>query len=261
MAKAKKSFQNLGRGKSVRSLLKDDEDILQSYDELKKSPDSKKVDEVILKINKSKISPDDKEILINSIMKEFISVFNFDNCPDDYEELKKEAKFLSGLTQYSFLLMAQRLLKIRDDELYKKDGYLDFIDFIRNELSIAKRTVYDYINLLECFGVRTFALDANIQYTKLLPVIPLLKSENIEIPKSEIKKRFLQEIKNKSAREIKIETKELKEKYGILKRRQTKKNDLSISDFINWILLKKDFNILENEQLKQLALIINEKIK
>ncbi len=162
----------------------------------------------------------EKEDIKTILMKKYVDLFNFDNCPDDYENLKEEAKFLSAMTQYSFLLMAQRLLKIRAGKLYLNDGYPDFKSFIENEIKIARRTAYNYIDLIIFFGVQTFAHDRNFEFSKLLPIIPLLKSDNNEIPKEAIKKQFVSEIKIKSAREIMEEVKELKAKYGILKEKE-----------------------------------------
>ena len=153
--------------------------------------------------------------LIDKLKYDYSALFSFNNCPEDYESLKNEAKFLAGMTQVSFILMAQRLMKIRDGELYKVDGYNDFKSFIDSELKIAKRTVYDYIDIISCFGVRLTALGDNIEYSKLSPLIPLLKSDNPDIPKEELKTLFLKEIKEKSQRELREEAKELKIKYGL----------------------------------------------
>ena len=170
------------------------------------------------------ISDTERKELIKSFQDQFTSIFNFNNCPDDYESLKKEAKFLSKMTQYSFLLMAQRLLKIRDNQLYTGDGYDDFKSFIENELPIAKTTVYCYIDVYTLFGVQTSELDVKIDYSKLFPVLPILKSERDDIPKDQLKSKFIREAQQKSAREIKDEAKELKIKYGLFKKGFQKPN-------------------------------------
>ena len=54
----------------------------------------------------------------------------------DYTQLKMEVKQLAKLTGISLLLMAQRLLIIRDDKLYQKDNYSNFETFIESELKI-----------------------------------------------------------------------------------------------------------------------------
>lgn len=161
-----------------------------------------------------------RDELLGKLKDDYFSLFSFNNCPDDYHSLKSEAKFLAGMTQVSFILMAQRLLKIRDGELYKIDGYPDFKSFIEGELKVAKRTVYDYIDIISCFGVRLTALEENIEYSKLSPVIPLLKADNPDIPKEDLKSKFLKEIKIKSQRELRAEAKELKIKYGLINEKE-----------------------------------------
>ncbi|MBP7552065.1 MAG: hypothetical protein KA885_01460 [Spirochaetes bacterium] len=218
---AKKSFINKIDNADILESIENINMDIETKREIKKfveNPEKEKYKELEgIIISDSRISPDQREELIETIKTVFVKTFNFDNCPEDYEELKREAKFLAGITQYSFLLMAQRLIKIRDNELYKIDGYPDFISFIKSELSIAKRTTYHYINIIECFGAPALALEENIQYSKLLPFIPILKSNNEDIPKQKLKEKAFQEIKTKSYREIENEAREIKIKYGILK--------------------------------------------
>ncbi|MFW5890937.1 MAG: hypothetical protein ACOCUI_01835, partial [bacterium] len=200
--------------------------------------------------------------LINIIKEQYVSLFNFDNCPDDYEELKAEAKFFAGMIKYNFLLMAQRLIKIRDGELYRNDGYKDFSSFIKAELNIAKRTVYDYINIIEEFGVRLVAMDREVEYSKLLPIIPLLKSKNKKIPKKDLKEKYLKEIENKSKKQIQIEARNLKEQYGISKSKINSK-DAEFIKTINWIINKvKLDNLTETqaEKLLELKTLLVEKL-
>lgn len=218
---AKKSFINKIDNADILESIENINMDIETKQEIKKfveNPDKEKYGEIKeIIISDEKLSSDDRVKLIETIKNVFVKTFNFENCPEDYEELKKEAKFLAGITQYSFLLMAQRLIKIRDNELYKIDGYPDFITFIKNELTIAKRTTYHYINIIECFGVPALALHEDIQYSKLLPFIPILKSNNMDIPKQKLKERVFSEIKTKSYRELESEAKEIKLKYGILK--------------------------------------------
>ena len=146
-----------------------------------------------------------------------MNVFNFDNCPDDYESLKTEAKFLAGITQYSFFLMAQRLLKIRDRALYREDGYPDFKSFVERELNISRSTVYNYIDIVNFFGVQPVGHDDKVEYTKLLPAVSILRADKEGLPKEAIKKQFLEDVKFKSKREIIEEANEIKVKYGLVK--------------------------------------------
>jgi len=223
---AKKTFDS-----SIKNRHKDIKDTIETFDMEQETKDLlKNINEVstkedIIKV-KNRIISDKvmsdgiKNEVVIKILGEFQEMFNFDNCPDDYNSLKEEAKFLSGMTQYSFLLMGQRLLKIKEKELYKEDGYPDFKSFIEGELTIAKTTVYCYMDIYNFFGVQTSELEEKIDYSKLFPVIPLLKSKNENIPKDEIKKEFIKKMKIESAREIKEEARELKVKYGLVREKE-----------------------------------------
>jgi len=173
---------------------------------------------VVKQVEKDSLLPQaDRENLISTLKSSFFHLFNLDYCPEDYESLKAETKFLLGINQSSFILMAQRLKKIRDGKLYEQDGYNDFKSFIEKELPIAKTTVYCYIDVLTYFGVQSTELEKNLDYTKLFPLLPLLKSEEITIPKEEIRQEYLQKIQVEPLRQIKEEAKVLKEKYGLSK--------------------------------------------
>lgn len=203
--------------KTAKSINNINEVTIEAINKTENEPTKENIDKLIITIEKdTALQTAEKSELMRILQEQYFDIFNFNNCPDDYESLKAESKFLSGMTQYSFLLMAQRLLKIRNNELYKNDGYLDFKDFIVSELNIERSTVYKYIDLVSFFGVETFQHE-EIEHTKLLPAIPLLKSENQEIPKLEIKELFIKESKYKSARELQNEAKDLKIKYGLFK--------------------------------------------
>ncbi len=182
----------------------------------------------VIEIVKSDVllTDDNKTVLINAIKTEYIHLFNFENCPEDYQSLKEEAKFLAGMTQYNFILMAQRLIKIRDNKLYEDGGYTNFKSFIDGEMPINKSTAYNYISILECFGVQTFGLE-NIEYTKLLPIVSILKSKDITVlQKENIKGTYIIKAQNESAREIQKEAHELKTKLGLTK--TTTKDDIDL---------------------------------
>ena len=224
MAKKKFETSDLERGKSLLDIANSIENIDDSIKDIlietETKPSKENINQAITLINNSdNLSLSNKKDLLDNIKLNYIKIFNFNNCPDDYESLKSEAKFLSGITQYSFLLMAQRLQKIRDMELYQKDGYKDFKSFIEKELDIARTTVYCYIDVYSLFysGVQSTEHETNTQFSKLFPVIPLLKTKNEKIPKAKIKERFLSEIRSKSEKDIKEEAKELKIQYGLIK--------------------------------------------
>lgn len=244
------------RGRSLSNTAKSLEGIenrtIEAIVKLEEEPTKDNIDLSLVTIeNDKKLSKEDRIKLTDILRQQYISLFNFNNCPDDYENLKAESKFLSGMTQYSFLLMAQRLLKIRNNELYKNDGYLDFKDFIGSELNIERSTVYKYIDLVSFFGVETFQHE-EIEHTKLLPAIPLLKSENQNIPKSEIKELFIKEAKYKSARELQSEAKDLKIKYGLYIK---KDNETEFDKAIFRLKKVIPVELLETEKIKVKKLI------
>ena len=192
--------------------------IEKSRADLEISPSKEKVNSFLVALDKADISSDEKNRIIDDIKYTYHKLFNFNNCPEDYETLKKEAKFLLGITQHSFLLMAQRLLKIRDEKLYKADKYNTFREFIKNELPVEKSTVYNYLNLIIFFGVKPFDTNPELNPSKLIPVLPLLKESNDQITvkdKQNLKNRFIKEASKKSAREIKVKADEFKVKYGL----------------------------------------------
>ncbi len=188
--------------------------------EVEENPTKENIKKTVEIINQDELlSEKDKKKLTELIAKKYIEVFNFENCPDDYGSLKEEAKFLSIMTQYSFVLMAQRLKKIKDNKMYEQDGYPDFKSFIENEMPISRQTAYKYIDIVTFFDVAPGRHEV-FDYTKLNPFIPLLRSENSEIPKEEIKIRTIKELKIKSKREMEDEARELKVRYGLIREKE-----------------------------------------
>lgn len=204
----------------------------------------------------SNLNPKQKGILLSAFEEKYLELFNFDNCPDDYESLKIEAKFLAKMSQNSFLLMAQRLQKIKDNELWKLDKnsqneqkYLSFKDFIVNEIHIERTTAYKYIDLISLFGVETFQ-HGEIEHSKLLPIIPLLKSNIEESMRVQIISQILSDAKEKSAREMQKEAKALKLKYGIV----PLKKEISSVEKIKRDILKT----LKKSELQEIKNFIDE---
>jgi len=197
----------------------------------------------------------EKKTILSELNKKIVSIINFDNCPDDYESLKIEAKFLAGMTQYSFLLMAQRLLKIRDEKLYHNDGYSDFKSFIVTELSVAQRTAYDYINLIEVFGLRALAINKEIKYSKLIPAIPLLNKVGDEKEKEKLKIKFINDSEKKSYREIVKEINELKQQLGFFQDKEKEINLTSEIEKFKEIIIKAETSItyLDKENIRNLV--------
>jgi hypothetical protein len=221
MAIKKFNKDQLSRGKSI--LNPDDNfnpddftyDVITEFENNPRKENLPKVIEVI-ELDSS-LPVIQKEILITRLKADFVTLFGFNNIPDDYKSLKNEAKFLSDITQYSFASLAVRLKKIRDNELYKEDNYSDFKSFIDKELSINRTTAYNYIDLVTIFGVQTF--EHVTEPSKLISALPLLKSANTnkDIPFAKIKKDIIKQSQTMSARELNEHIKGLKIEYGFSK--------------------------------------------
>jgi len=221
MAIKKFNKDQLSRGKSI--LNPDDNfnpddftyDVITEFESNPRKENLPKVIEVIEK--DSSLPAIQKEVLITRLKADFVTLFGFDNIPDDYRSLKNESKFLSDITQYSFASLAVRLKKIRDNELYKEDNYPDFKSFIDKELSINRTTAYNYIDLVTIFGVQTF--EHVTEPSKLISALPLLKSANAnkDIPLAKLKKDIIKQSQTMSARELNEHIKGLKIEYGFSK--------------------------------------------
>ncbi|OHD19672.1 MAG: hypothetical protein A2086_01750 [Spirochaetes bacterium GWD1_27_9] len=243
-----------------------EEKTLEKISSLEIEPTKDKVEETIQIVNEDTILPEEaKNKIIKELKSNFINLFNFENCPEDYEELKYEAKLLSDINQYSLIMMAQRLLKIRNQKLYTNDGYRDFQEFIENELLVSRRTAYNYIELVECFGDKLIKLENKIEYSKLLPIISILKSESLnDFDKSEIKDKFLDEMNKKSKNQIIEEANQLKRKYGLIKDKNKVLFDIDnrFLDIIKYIenneMSLKD-KILINGYIEKISNILNNK--
>lgn len=103
-----------------------------------------------------------------------LNQFSPENAPENYQDLKQEVKFLEKVHNQSFIILAHRLKIIRDKELYKEDNYLNFKEFIEKELEVGRATVYNYINVVELFGVQHVGHD--IKTSNLFMALPLIKS-------------------------------------------------------------------------------------
>lgn len=101
-----------------------------------------------------------------------LSAFTYEKAPLNYHDLKEEIKFLEKVHAQSFVILAHRLKIIRDNELYKEDGYTDFKSFLENELNITRTMVYNYIKVLEVYGVNPGLHEENIKITSLVRTLP-----------------------------------------------------------------------------------------
>lgn len=256
---SKKTFTNLGRGKNPetkmeninKKLSANGREKLSKYTngehEIRSVQDMQEVQSVI--DNEPQLSITEKQDIIKTFKKEFIRNFNFDNCPEDYQVLKEEARFLAGVTQYSFLLMAQRLKKIRDEELYRQDNYPDFKTFIEKEMTVTRQTAYKYIDIVNFFGVATLRHE-DVNVSKLIPIIPILKSNALSSDrKQKIKDEYVNKSKISSARDIAKEVMQIKQELGITKNNEKiyKKTVIKKVADLNAVLSK-----FENEYDKDL---------
>lgn len=199
-----------------------DEHTYNVIEDFKKEPTKEKLPEVVRTIERdTRLSSDQKDRLIDSIKRDFVSLFSLKELPSDYATLKEESKFLAQMAQSSFVLLAVRIKKIRDEELYREDNYPDFKSFIEGELSVAQRTAYNYIDIITIFGLKTFAIeDGRIDPSKLIPAIPLLRMEGV--PVESIKKEMISDAKTMSARAMAEKVKQLKEEYSPKKKNAPK---------------------------------------
>lgn len=190
------------------------------------------------------------QIVEDSLSKYFTEKYNFNNSPTEYAALKAEAKYLSEMTNYMFLLLAHRLINIRDGKLYEQQEYRDFSAFLDKELTIPRTVVGNYIDLLNCFGVETFEKDREAEPAKLIPAIPLLKSKKTEGNKKEIKENFIAKSKSHTAKEMKQEADFFKREYNLKTEREP--NIIAIvSSFLKKI--PKELSEQHIEELKSLT--------
>lgn len=228
---AKKTFNINKRSRPMSEVIQEYEGSKETIDAInifEKDPTIESHDKVIQAIENDSNLTSSKDELMGEIQKLFIKSFSTSNIPSSYSQLKTEAKFLADLNQVSGLYMAQRLTIIRDQELYKKDGYKDFRTFIDSELTLSRSSVYNYIDIVEYF-VESKRLDTEMEMlgtnrSKLIPFIPLLKSEKLtEVEKENIKDSLISKLEDHSFRELTQEAKELKIKYNLLSSNKSKK--------------------------------------
>lgn len=162
--------------------------------------------------------------LLDDIQNLFIKAFSANTLPSDYSDLKREAKYLADLHEVSGIYMAMRLKSIRDNELYKEDGYLDFKSFIDNELKISKKSVYNYIDIVEqVITPKKLISQEDIEklsanQSKIRAFMPLFKSDKINSDvKDNLRDEVFDKLDKKSFRELSEEAKNLKVTYGLSK--------------------------------------------
>lgn len=175
-----------------------------------------------------------------------------ENCPASYEELKAQVKTLALTSANSFLLLGQRLTAIRDQELYKEDGYKNFKQFIDGELNIGKSQVYNAIDLVTYFGVQ--AIKSNpVSPSLLIPALPLLKADEEKLTKDdkkEVRTTVLKEAKTKSEREMKEVIHGLKEKFGLIEEK-IEKNKMDAAFDKLWVAIPDELSAADVKRVQK----------
>ena len=195
----------------------------------------------------------------------------FGKIPEDYETLKTESAYLGKLSGHAFLLMAQRLKKIKDLSLYKEDDYKSFKQFVDAEMTLDRSTVYNYMDILDAFGHENLLAEPGLEYTKLRPALPLLNAKGAGVPKAKIRKQFIKKAKTSTRKEIVQTANELKAKYGLTPRSKVQdhavgpakadnrpKIDQSLATAITAFLSTIPPGALAKDQKQQLRLLVRE---
>lgn len=142
---------------------------------------------------------------------EVIPVEKYFLTDEESREFCDETGQLARGMKSAFMLLAQRLYKIREKKLYQKAGYDTFWEYREDVLKIENSIVSKLINLYEFFVVMygvDFESIQNSSYTKLYLVKPLIEK------KSEIDE-WLQKEKDLPNSEFKKEVKQAKiKKFG-----------------------------------------------
>ncbi|KAL0266198.1 UNVERIFIED_CONTAM: hypothetical protein PYX00_011915 [Menopon gallinae] len=116
----------------------------------------------------------DRSNILSALIAHYDYLFSSDEISRDYFTLKEEVKFLAGLTAVSYVIMAKRLRKIRDHKLYLADGYSKFEQFVDEELSLARNTVYKYMDVVNIFE-KDLLHNKITEPSKLIEALPLVK--------------------------------------------------------------------------------------
>lgn len=214
---AKKNFNSLLNNKKGELQAKNNRHQMQfntesALEEASKNPSKENISKAMQAVSKDSILlPKQKEEFFKNFEERYIRQFEF--CPKDYENLKLEAKFLARMSSKSFMFMAERLQIIRDKAYYLEDGYKTFSEFIKEELDINKSTVYNYLKIIDIFGVQV--LGKLSKPSNVIPFLPILDSLDDEKKKNLIKEEVINISNYSSFKEAELKAKELKMDFGI----------------------------------------------
>lgn len=158
-----------------------------------------------------------------------LSFFTPQNAPVTYKGLKKEVKALEKIHSQSFIILAHRLKLIRDKELYREDGYEDFKSFIESELDLTRMMIYNYIRVLEVYGVNPGLHEDDIKITSIVRTLPYAEAhpedkDQLWLKAKELSRRQLEswlkdnyQLAKEEAPSMRKSEKELKEEWATSK--------------------------------------------
>ncbi len=158
----------------------------------------------------------DIEIKNNEIEKSDIKKYN--KLLSESKQYVKEGNIsqMAAFKNYTFAMI--RVNEIKNSELYKVK-YNSFKDFYKNEIDLSEKMIYNYIGIIEQFDLTEEKLrkeNTQLNYTNLVSFVPLLKKEENEEKKDEIREEAIKLLKEgKTKKEMKEKADELKVKEVI----------------------------------------------
>lgn len=152
----------------------------------------------------------------------------------NYERLKNEAKQCSQIGAMALYELGRRLKIIRDRQLYKKyetytddqgkkkEKYKTWDSYLQQEFNIVRSSAMNYIDLVQHLPVQTFEQNPDLNPSKLLPYLPILKDSAVpNSDKKKILRKAVEDAKTTSAREMQKRAREYKAQYSQSSPRQS----------------------------------------
>ena len=112
------------------------------------------------------------------------------------------------------------------------------------------------------FGVQALEQEREMEFSKLIPFIPILKKVTLEeLEMRTIKKEYLQKAKTESFRDILKETADLKIQYGLVKQINYNANDIKkIKTFSDYLSKTEEVSDEAKAHLVELLTVIKKHI-
>lgn len=184
----------------------------------------------------------------------FINLFK--DIVMDLDIMTEEINYLSKVQEVSFVVIASRLKLIKDKKLWI-NKHESFKEYLLNETNIDYKTALQYIDIVSYFGDKILTKD--IEYSKLVPVIPLLKSKIVpDDEKETIKTDIMFSIDKDKRADIETSLLPLKEKYGLNKSKTVKEPGSLLPGAIRNLqaVLPGDPSEEEKEELEKLIKLL-----